>query len=76
MLDDLAHKVIAFIDDGRPNANVALASIRQEMVNTFHIRPVVIEQKAFGLGPPDRLPSDVFERLVNEVDAVVVGIAS
>ncbi|MBI2910088.1 MAG: hypothetical protein HYX92_20800 [Chloroflexi bacterium] len=76
MLTDLREKVVAFVDDGRPNADVALASIRAELVEVFHIRPVQVEHKTFGLEPADHLPADVFKRLLAEADAVVIGIAS
>ncbi|MBI2910084.1 MAG: hypothetical protein HYX92_20780 [Chloroflexi bacterium] len=75
-LVDLTEKVVAFIDNRRPNANVALASVREEMEKDFHIRAVVVEHKAFGLNSNEALPGEVFRRLLNEVDAVVVGLAS
>ncbi|MBI2907142.1 MAG: hypothetical protein HYX92_05740 [Chloroflexi bacterium] len=75
-LTDLEQKVIAFVDDGRPNAGIALGSIREEMMRAFSIQPVIIEHRSLGLAAADPLPPAVFQQLCSEVDAVVVGIAS
>ncbi|MBI2906934.1 MAG: hypothetical protein HYX92_04695 [Chloroflexi bacterium] len=76
VLTDLHGKLIAFVDNGRPNADIALAGVREEMERAFHIRPVSVEYKAYGLSAGGLFPKEVFDRLVNEADAVVWGIGS
>ncbi len=75
-LADLRGKKVAFIDDSRPNADVILAEYRALMEARHGIEAVPVDKRSLGSGVNQPLPADVFERLVQEVDAAVVALGS
>jgi hypothetical protein len=75
-LGDLAGKRVAFIDDGRPNADVILDVYRALLEARHGVRSVVVRKQALGRGVNQPLPEDVFEQLAREVDAGVVAVGS
>ena len=72
---DLGGAKALFLDGGRPNANVVVEALQRLMEARFEIAATVVRKADLGIkGGP--LPKEVFEKLVQEVDAAVVAIGS
>lgn len=76
----LAQKRIAFVDNGRPNADKVLELLERELIERYSIQPTWIrkvEHGRPGLGGWTVIPiTDVAPDLANEVDVVITGIGN
>ena len=69
-LDNLAGKVIGFIDNSKPNFSVLVDDLAQILIEKHGVKSVVKRRKkSASQGAPDA----VMNELVSQVDAVVTG---
>lgn len=71
-LGDLKGKVVGIIDNHRPNADVAAATLAT-ILKSYGVRDVLVEHKD---GPSYGMPPDQVTRLLQNADAIVYGLAS
>jgi len=75
-LAELRGKTIAFIDDGRPNADAVLGKLQSLMESKYKTSSVVLAKKSLGLRSNSPMPKAVFDDLVTRVAGALVGIGS
>lgn len=74
---DLEGKTVALIDDARPNADVTVAAIGDQLKQQYGAKLINIDKRPLGVtAPAEALPRDMVDKLCKEADAVIVALAS
>lgn len=70
---DIHGKSVLFLNDGRPNADVLLAAVRDHLVEKYAVVPHEFGLWSIGRTAAEGLPTELMEKYAREVDAVVLG---
>ena len=74
-LSDIRGKRIALVDDGRPNADIALAGLREVLVKDYASEVFIAAKPSsefmlYGISPA------ILDRVASQADAAVIGVAT
>lgn len=74
-IDDLNGKVIGFLENGKPNADIFLSRVRELLCQNFKSVEIVYTKKSGeSTGGSFPFPADQMEKLAAKCDVVVNGV--
>ncbi|MBI2909000.1 MAG: hypothetical protein HYX92_15260 [Chloroflexi bacterium] len=75
---DLHGKTVALVDDARPNADVTIAALGEQLRQEYGARIINVDKRPWrqgAFGAP-ALPKEVMDRMCKEADVVISALAS